>query len=164
MKRNKIIIIILSLIIVCLVCYFVYHNITKQEKAWVSNDYIESYQKEKIIYDCSFTKTYMISNLWTVDTTDEIPGMSYIMIKQFQSEDVITAIIPTELRDKLQQGKYYEFTYMIKGKDKIIETMEDINDYFALDYNNPDFKITLSVKETDKQGLEQIQDDICSYN
>ena len=111
-------------------------------------------------YDCSFTKTYLVKNLWTVDTKEEIPGMSYVMLGQFQSEDIITAIIPTKLRDKLQEGKYYEFTYTLKGNDRVIETMEDINNYFLS--NDSEFKIDIDAKETDKIGLEQIQESICS--
>jgi len=146
-KKNNIIIIILLLIIVGLIIYLNYRN--------------KEYKNKTIEYSCSFTKTYMVSNLWTIDTKEDTPGLSYVILKQFQSDDMITTIIPTELRDKLQEGKYYEFTYTIKGKDKLIKTMEDINTYFLSNNSDETFKITVDAKETDKQGLEQIQESIC---
>lgn len=125
----------------------------------ITQSYIEKVDKTES--SCSFTKTYMVSNLWTVDTKEEIPEMSYIIIKQFQDEDTTVAIIPSKLRDELQEGKYYEFTYTIKGTNSEIKTMKDINNYFASIDNYKNFEITVDAKETTKVGLEQIQNDIC---
>lgn len=159
-KKSTIIISILSVIIICLIGALFYLNNYYIKQI----DYIFKTSKEKE-YTCTFTKTYMVSNIWTVDTKEEIPGMSYIIVKQFQIDDVITLIIPTELKDKLETGKYYEFTYTFTGKKQNIKTMEDINNYLQLANNNEEFRINIDAKETDKQGLEQIQEDIClPYN
>lgn len=158
-KKSKVIIGVLSIIIICLVvALFCLNNYyIKQIDYILYTGADEEYLKE---YNCSFTKTYLVKNLWTIDTKEEISGMSYVMLSQFQVDDMITAIIPTEVRDKLQEGKTYEFTYTLNGKSKTIKTMEDINTYFS-STNNDDFKIIVDVKETDKLGLEQIQDSIC---
>lgn len=127
----------------------------------LKNHYDKRNTQERI-NECSFTKTYRVDNLWTVDLKEETPGMSYVILNQFQNEDKLTAVIPTELRDKLQENKYYEFTYTIEGKEKIIRTMEDINDYFISNDNTSDFKITLTIEETNKKGLEQLNENICN--
>ena len=105
-------------------------------------------------YDCSFTKTYHV-----VDLLDgyiaEVPEWSYVIFDQFQNHNVIAHKIPSSLKENMQVGKYYEVTYTLKGKG-IIKNMEEI-------INNKivGVKVTLDVKETDKRGMEQIQEDIC---
>ena len=159
MKKNNIVIIsILSVVIICLIGGIIYLNEYYKKQL----DYIfytnvdETKDKE---YDCSFTKTYRIVNLLD-GYIAEVPEWSYVALDQFQNHSVIAARIPSTLKNKLQENKYYEFTYTVRGNG-IIKTMEDVNTYLVLDDSNAEFKVTLKIKETDKQGLEQIQENIC---
>ena len=157
-KSNIVIISILSVVIICLIGGLFYLNEYYKKQI----DYIfytnvdETKGKE---YDCSFTKTFKVVNLLD-GYIAEVPEWSYVALDQFQNH-VITAIrIPSTLKTNLQENKYYEFTYTIKGNG-IIKTMEDINSHLVLDDSNAELKVTLNVKETDKIGLSQIQEEIC---
>ena len=159
MKKN-IIIIILSVLIIALISWIIYLNYwNKEYKNRLEN--IPNQDDNFKVVSCSFTKTYKISNMWTVDTVEEVPGMTYIMVEQFQNDDKITLLVPTELINTLQEKKYYEFTYTIVGNSKTIKTMNDINNYFEKNNTDSDLKITLNIKETEKVGLEQTQESIC---
>ena len=160
-KSSKIIIGILSMVIICLVGGLIYLNeyYKKQLDFIFYTNVDETKGKE---YDCSFTKTYRVVNLLE-GYIAEVPEWSFIALDQFQNHGIFAAKIPSNLKTGLKENKYYEFTYTIKGNG-IIKTMEDINSHLVLDDSNAELKVTLNVKETDKQGLEQIQDDICLPN
>lgn len=119
---------------------------------------------KEVYYDCSFTQTYRV-----VDLLDgyvaEVPEMSYVILDKFQIHGAYAHIISSEQKKKLEVNKYYEFTYYLKGtaKDKI----NDINDVLSYSSFNNQIKsdnslsVLLEIKETDKLGMEQIQEDIC---
>lgn len=119
---------------------------------------------KEVYYDCSFTQTYRV-----VDLLDgyiaEVPEMSYVILDKFQMHGAYAHIISSEQKKKLEVNKYYEFTYYLKGttKDKI----NDINDVLKYSSFNNQIKsdnslsVLLEIKETDKLGMEQIQEDIC---
>ena len=119
---------------------------------------------KEVYYDCSFTQTYRV-----VDLLDgyiaEVPEMSYVILDKFQMHGAYAHIISSEQKKKLEVNKYYEFTYYLKGttKDKI----NDINDVLSYSsFNNQiksdnSLRVLLEIKETDKLGMEQIQEDIC---
>lgn len=119
---------------------------------------------KEVYYDCSFTKTYRV-----VDLLDgyvaEVPEMSYVIVDQYLTHSAYSHIITSELKKKLEVNKYYEFTYTLKGatKDKIND-IDDVLSYFS--FNNAirsdnRLRVLLEVKETDKLGMGQIQEDIC---
>ena len=119
---------------------------------------------KEVYYDCSFTKTYRV-----VDLLDgyiaEVPEMSYVVVDQYLTHGAYSHIITSELKKKLEVNKYYEFTYTLKGatKDKIND-IDDVLSYFS--FNNAirsdnRLRVLLEVKETDKLGMGQIQEDIC---
>lgn len=119
---------------------------------------------KEVYYDCSFTQTYRV-----VDLLDgyiaEVPEMSYVILDKFQMHGAYAHIISSEQKKKLEVNKYYEFTYYLKGttKDKI----NDINDVLSHSSFNNQIKsdnslsVLLEIKETNKLGMEQIQEDIC---
>ncbi len=119
---------------------------------------------KEVYYDCSFTQTYRV-----VDLLDgyvaEVPEMSYVILDKFQIHGAYAHIISSEQKKKLEVNKYYEFTYYLKGttKDKI----NDINDVLSYSSFNNQIKsdnslsVLLEIKETDKLGMEQIQENIC---
>lgn len=119
---------------------------------------------KEVYYDCSFTQTYRV-----VDLLDgyvaEVPEMSYVILDKFQMHGAYAHIISSEQKKKLEVNKYYEFTYYLKGttKDKI----NNINDVLSYSSFNNQIKsdnslsVLLEIKETDKLGMEQIQENIC---
>ena len=119
---------------------------------------------KEVYYDCSFTKTYRV-----VDLLDgyiaEVSEMSYVVVDQYLTHGAYSHIITSELKKKLEVNKYYEFTYTLKGatKDKIND-IDDVLSYFS--FNNAirsdnRLRVLLEIKETDKLGMGQIQEDIC---
>ena len=116
------------------------------------------YQNSVNIYDCKFTVTYKIVNLLE-DYTYEVPEYSYIVVDKFQQHTPITHYIPTNIKQQLELNKYYEFTYHIKGTGNI-ENIYDIINHID-NTNNNSYNVTLSIEETSKTGLEQIQQNIC---
>lgn len=91
----------------------------------------------------TFIKTYNILNI--VDSNDE--KYIYLTIRQFQEEEVKTIKIEKSLASDIEIGNDYEFTF--KYTDNIVQ--DNIESIFT------NAKL-ISVKKTDKQGLEQIQD------
>lgn len=135
-------------------------KLLKEEVKIKNNNNID----KEVYYDCSFTQTYRV-----VDLLDgyiaEVPEMSYVILDKFQMHGAYAHIISSEQKKKLEVNKYYEFTYYLKGttKDKI----NDINDVLShSSFNNQiksdnSLRVLLEIKETDKLGMEQIQEDIC---
>ena len=119
---------------------------------------------KEVYYDCSFTQTYRV-----VDLLDgyiaEVPEMSYVILDKFLAHGAYAHIISSEQKKKLEVNKYYEFTYTLKGTtNNKINNIDDVLSYFS--FNNAirsdkRLKVLLEVKETDKLGMEQIQEDIC---
>ena len=119
---------------------------------------------KEVYYDCSFTQTYRV-----VDLLDgyiaEVPEMSYVILDKFQIHGAYAHIISSEQKKKLEVNKYYEFTYYLKGTTK--DKLNDINDVLKYSTFNNQIKsdnslsVLLEIKETDKLGMEQIQEDIC---
>ena len=122
----------------------------------------ESNTTKELEYDCSFTRTYHIVNLLD-NYIAEVPEESYIVLDAFQTHSAFTHKISSEAKKNLEVNKYYEFTYYLKGRG-IINDIEDVrNSISALNsiksYNS--LKVLLEVKETNKEGLEQVQENIC---
>ena len=119
---------------------------------------------KEVYYDCSFTKTYRI-----VDLLDgyvaEVPEASYVVVDQYLSHSAYAHQISSEQKKKLEVNKYYEFTYILKGmtNDKIndIDDVLKYNSYNNLIKSDNSLSVLLEVKETDKLGLGQIQENIC---
>ncbi len=165
MKNIKnIVIVVLSITVVLLTFFIVklklYENIEQKNNTNNNAIKFETEQKE---YDCSFTKTWRV-----VDKMDgyvaEVPEKSYVILDKFQSHNAYAHPILTNLKEDLEVDKYYEFTYQVKGTG-IINDISDITRYITDESLEevPDgvLRVRLSIKETNKQGLDQIQEDIC---
>ena len=125
---------------------------------------VEPTTNKETYYDCSFTKTYRVVDLLD-NYIAEVPEMTYVVLDQFLVHGAYAHKISSVQKKKLEVNKYYEFTYTLKGltKDKI----NDINDVLKYNsFNNliksdNSLSALVEIKETDKRGLEQIQEDIC---
>ena len=159
MKKNVLLISII--VLVALIFILSYQNILlKNELITTSNTHniATDTNKDNIAhtYDCEFTVTYRIVNLLE-NYIYEVPEYSYIVVDKFQQNNPITHYIPSALKTNLETNKYYEFTYNINGTGNITNIYDVINN---IDSNN-NLNVSLSIKETDKLGLAQTQENIC---
>lgn len=172
MKSNNRWFIVLTVIIIGLIGCNVYlvvqnKNIhTNKEDNDVSEKPISNNDgKEENIekyYDCSFTRTYRV-----VDLLDgyvaEVPEESYVVLDAFQDHGTFTHRISSELKKKLEVNKYYEFTYTLKGIG-IVNDIEDVRNNISASNSiksDNSLKVLLEIKETDKEGLGQLQEKVC---
>lgn len=175
--RKKIPIILLLSFLICSTIYIVFLQ-KKLTSCTNYNENIESIVDENITnvkkeYDCAFTQTYRVVNLLDGYIT-EVPELSYVILDKYQTHTAISHIIPANLKTKLENNKYYEFTYQIKGKG-YIRNMDDIYQQISSTelYNQSDEKtkkeiykdkemfVYLTIRETNKKGVEQINESIC---
>ena len=119
---------------------------------WISDDFSEEYLKdivETIIIENkdinTFTKTWEIVEKKQKEET----GKTYITLKQFQSNEEVTVEVYNSFVYDKDINKYYEFTFQ-NGSNIIEDNIKSI-------FNNASL---ISVKATDKVGLDQIQDSI----
>ena len=123
-------------------------------------------EKEELEYNCSFTQTWKVYNLLD-NYTGHHPDISYVILEKFQTFIPYSHKIPSDLKSQLEEGKYYEFTYHIKGKG-IINNIDEVIEYLIPESNANESQskiiVTLSINKTDKLGLEQIQENICKGN
>ena len=176
MKR-KISIILLVVLLISSIAYIVFlqkknkdcNSYNKNDGA-NDNENIVSKERE---YDCTFTQTYHVVNLLD-GYVAEVPELSYVILDKYLSHQAISHIIPTSLKNELEIDKYYEFTYQLKGKG-YIENMDDIFKQISSTelYNQSDEKtkneiykdkkmfVYLTIKETNKTGVEQTNENIC---
>lgn len=92
----------------------------------------------------SFIRTYRVLNV--EDSNDE--NYIYLTIRQFQCEGVQTIKVEKKLCPDIVAGKDYEFT--LKPNNRLEDDILSI-------FNNSEI---LSIQETDKEGVIQIQDSI----
>lgn len=112
-----------------------------------SMNYEENFCKNNpnfIKYD-TFIKTYKVLNV--AESNDD--KYLYITVRQFQDEEIETVKIFRSLMPEIKENKNYEFKFQYT-ENKIEDNLKSIFE---------DAKL-LSIKETDKIGLEQIQDSI----
>ena len=189
MKKKEVKMITIVCLLIIIVVSIVFNVLQRTEIASYKED-IESY-KEKINtlennneeieeelkhYDCSFTQTYHVVNLLE-GYIAEVPELSYVVLDKYLAHDAFAHIIPSRLKTNLEVNKYYEFTYQIKGNGNI----KDMNDIYqeisatelydqADDktkneiYKDKELFVYLTINETDKTGVDQIQENICKGN
>ena len=168
-KKSVIIICILLLIILGLIGGIIYINNYYNKQLdyifYTTVDETADNQKERE-YDCSFTKTHKIIQM--LDYHFAMEGVSYAIVDDFQGYQPLIVIIPKDMENKLVKDKYYEFTYKLNGKG-IIKNFNDLNSYLIGTLNNKSrgndsvgtIYVDLKIKETDKKGLDQVQENIC---
>lgn len=108
-----------------------------------SMKYEEGFCKEES-YVCSFTKTYQV-----LDISDINDSYSYLTLKQYNNEEVASVKVKKELITDIVEENYYEFRFGSIGKGE-----ENIKAIFEEQY-------LLSINETNKIDLEQINENIC---
>lgn len=104
---------------------------------------VDEFENKNTINLNSFIRTYNILNVSKSNDNNYI----YLTIRQFQ-EEVQTVKVEKQLCPNIVEGKNYEFT--IKPNDRVEDNILSI-------FSN---STILEIKETDKVGLEQIQESI----
>lgn len=130
MKKNKFLIIICIVIIICTCVFFLFFKDIKEEK--IQN------------YECRFTRTYTILAIY--DDDDE--KYQNITIKRFQANEISTVRILKKF--KFEEKRSYEITFDLKKR------LNDDMIYLIFDNSN-----IISVKDSDKLGLEQVNEKLC---
>lgn len=108
-------------------------------------EYMEGFCVEEP-YICSFEKTYLVLDI--SESNDE--DYSYLTLREFQGEDVVTVKVKKEFTIDVVEENYYTFLFNNLGKSM----KEDIKSIF-------DNHRLVSVMLTDEVGLNQINDNIC---
>lgn len=125
----------------------------KFKKTIIDSDLIRFVKGEKLVGEIenkntvnlnSFIRTYNILNVSESNDNNFI----YLTIRQFQDEEVQTVKVEKKLCPNIAEGKNYEFT--IKPNYRVEDSILSI-------FSN---STILEIKETDKTGLEQIQESI----
>jgi hypothetical protein len=151
--RGKIICIILILLNITFASAFIaliFNNAGIKDNNAKLKSKLSSLEEEiKILEDkksnkeeCMFTKTLRVVDV--LDYEGAVPEDKFVLVDFFQSFNPF--VLRLNINDNVKEGLYYEFTF--KG-NKDMYTNNDAS------LNN--FKI-LSIKETDKEGLSQIQE------
>lgn len=95
--------------------------------------------------DCSFTRTYLIKK-----KNKPVNDKTEVVVSEYNKKEA-TVIINKYPAEYLEVGKYYEFIFDNYDEIIIDNKIEDIfENYFFRAYN-----------ETDKRGLDQIQESVC---
>ena len=168
MKKNKYLIstIILGLLTITLSTYIIYDKVIKKD--YEENKEEEINKKENTDNEngtCTFTKTHHIADLLE-DYKGEVPESTFILVDQFQTHYPYILHIPSNMKENLEENKYYEFIYTVP-KNNNYETENDILNLIVGDYINKennigiDHNVNLEIKKSEKVGLEQINEEIC---
>lgn len=111
----------------------------------VDSNLIKFVQTTKLVEEVdeyTFIRTYHILN--RADSNDD--KYLYLTLRQFQAEEVCTVKVEKRLCSSVEEGKNYEFTF--KSTKKFGDNISSIFDNSEV----------VSIIETQKVGLEQIQD------
>ena len=126
----------------------------------------ENNDTKQLEYDCSFTQTWRVYDMLE-DFVGHHPDMQYVILERFQTFIPYSHKIPSNLKSQLERGKYYEFTYHIKGKgfiDDIDDVVEKLIPEGNVETSQNKLIVTLRINETDKLGMDQLQEPICQGN
>ena len=176
MKKN-ILLIVFGVIIILLTLWIVKLNydirdidISNNDKAnngEVSNDEVNDNEiLEDKDYDCSFIKTYRFLN--KIDYPLAPEGVAFIVVDTFQGYNPFVVIVGSDVVDELEEYKYYEFKYTLKGRG-IVNDFTDLNSYlipslfnkYYGDSTSGTVYIDLEVYGATKEGVQQVQENIC---
>lgn len=176
MSKDKRIILVCVVVIIGLIGCNVYLNIQNSKLSDMTCDNIECDNTEcdnkedsknntikELDYDCSFTRTFRY--LGRINYETYVDNTSYIMVDSFQSYYPMLLIVPDSDLAKMEENKYYEFTYTLNGRWSEITDFDDLNFLIKItldtEHTSGSNKAYLEIKSTDKIGTDQISESIC---
>lgn len=118
---------------------------------------------KELDYDCSFTRTFRY--LGRINYETYVDNTSYIMVDSFQAYYPMLLIVPDSELAKMEENKYYEFTYTLNGRWSEITDFDDLNFLIKItldtEHTSGNNKAYLEIKSTDRIGTDQISESIC---
>ncbi len=157
-KKVVIIIIVSVLLIIALILFHMYqsdmnrmeHGEPVKYGTWgYAYSTLEEVNVEKTNQskEIQFIKTFFIvSDLNKLDSTGKY---KYYVVEQFQKDN--PAVVKIDKTDSLKENTNYEITFKgYKSSENVRYTIKDIFDNFEI----------IDIQETQKQGIEQIQENI----
>lgn len=171
MSKDKRIILVCVVIIIGLIGCNVYLNIQNSKLSNKTCDNIECDNIEdnkdntikELDYDCSFTRTFRY--LGRINYETYVDNTSYIMVDSFQAYYPMLLIVPDSELAKMEENKYYEFTYTLNGRWSEITDFDDLNFLIKItldtEHTSGNNKAYLEIKSTDRIGTDQISESIC---
>ena len=111
---------------------------------------IENYADESINQDTIFTRTYQVVDIIENNSLNYVS----LKIKQFQEETMEVVEVKKDLAVNIEKNKNYEFTFRKSESSDLEDSMKSI-------FENTEL---IEIVETDKGGLDQIQEPIWDKN
>ncbi len=151
-KSSKLIVITLIIIMLLLLAGYSIKRIMKRETndIFTGRNTIKSEQtnipEEKYKENISFIRTYRV--VADLNETDQTGQYNFVVVEQYQVEEPV--VIKLDKQYKIEENANYEISF---SGIKILEKEYSIKEIFE------NFQI-VSVKKTNKIGLDQIQDKI----
>ncbi|MCI8291562.1 MAG: hypothetical protein HFJ25_04890 [Clostridia bacterium] len=151
-KSSKLIVITLIIIMLLLLAGYSIKRIMKRETndIFTGRNTIKSEQtnipEEKYKENISFIRTYRV--VADLNETDQTGQYNFVVVEQYQVEEPV--VIKLNKQYKIEENANYEISF---NGIKILEKEYSIKEIFE------NFQI-VSVKKTNKIGLDQIQDKI----
>ena len=129
-------------IIICIICVLILAIIVMYAIDIKGEDYpTKDVDTSKVI--TSFTRTYQVLNIAESDDQNYL----YLTIKRFQIDKVETVKVERNIANMVEVNKYYEFSFE--------NASNEIEDNIKSIFENATLK---DIIETDKTGLQQVQD------
>lgn len=157
-KKVVVIIIVSVLLIIALILFHMYqsdmnrmeHGEPVKYGTWgYAYSTVEEVNVEKTNQskEIQFVKTFFIvSDLNKLDSTGKY---KYYVVEQFQKDN--PAVVKIDKTDSLKENTNYEITFKgYKSSENVRYTIKDIFDNFEI----------IDIQETQKQGMEQIQENM----
>lgn len=129
-------------IIICIICVLILAIIVMYAIDIKGEDYpTKDVDTSKVV--TSFTRTYQVLNIAKSDDQNYL----YLTIKRFQIDKVETVKVERNIANMVEVNKYYEFSFE--------NASNEIEDNIKSIFENATLK---DIIETDKTGLQQVQD------
>lgn len=109
----------------------------------MSMEYMDGFCTNDVTNTKTFTRTYNVLNIADSDDKEYV----YLTLRQFQFDEVATVKVLEDLTLDLEENNNYEFTFQYVIK-KDTQGIKELFDKYDL----------ISIIETDKEGLAQIQE------
>lgn len=160
--------IILAFLVVLLSSFIIYDKVLKKEEKDNTNDIVDEYDNDSFLSSdgtCIFMRSHHVVDLLE-NYVGEVPESTLILVDHFQSHYPVVLEIPNDKRDILEINKNYEFIYTIPknndftSEDEILSLLVG-NLINSNNGNKEESNVSLTIRESEKAGLELINEEIC---
>lgn len=167
-RKTFILVVILVFLVVLLSGFIIYDRVIRRKVKDDTNDIVEKDNNDSSLSSeetCTFTRSHHVVNLLE-DYVGEVPESTFVLVDHFQSHYPVVLQIPSDKRNILEVDKNYEFIYTVPknndftSEDEILSLL--VGDLINSNNGNKEKgNISLTIKESEKVGLELISEEIC---